>query len=457
MAVLVCERPPPTFISVVQQTAAPDAPISTYPVKCRGIDLLGVADARGSSEARICVHQLSMELWKRYDTPRATVQKKIEKLNIQLQNFTKEQVLTLRREGIVDGYRATAITVDEAEKVCDALEESRTRRGIEKHRLYTKSEDRHFRREEVKINKAHLKRQLRLASCDSDVATRRCAGADEERGAPNRTVAEATGSSLPLENGQAETSKPAFGILLVAEDSYQLPDVSVEGFTVKLAENVAAAADLRRRKQQQQQHSSMDKQQRSQLSVDPAAGGSSIAPSVSESIGSVNLSRQGPELVQGIRSPSAHSSDQDDRASHRSLSTSSSPTQQITPNMSSPERFLFLESEGSECEEGNPGRNTNQNNRSAGPSCSSDQEYRGIPHKGKGLREFVCSSSELEEKGGTAESAHPVHPFSGDYMNFYVSVSISPSIKRSSSLAYYNCHPCGVFPTIAQVFLRQIR
>ena len=403
----------------MQQTAVPDVPISTYPVQCRGIDLLGVADARASSEACICVHQLSMELWKRYDTPRATVQKIIEKLNIQLQNFTKEQVLTLRKQGIVDGYRATAITVDEAEKVFVALEESRTRRGIKKHRLYTKSEDRHLRREEVKINQAHLKRQLRLASCGSDVGTgTNCASADEERGASNRTVAEATGSSLPLENSQAETSTPGFSILLVAEDSYQLPEVSEEGFTVKLVENVAAA-DLRRRQQQQQQqqqqHSSMDKQQRYQFSVVPAAGGSSMAPSVSESIGSVNLSRQGPELVLGIRSPSAHSSDQDDRASHCSRSNSSSPTQQTTPNKSSPERFLFLESEGSECEEGNPGRNTNQNNRSAGrSSCSSDQEYRGIPHKGKGLREFVGSSSELEEKGGTAEGAHPVHPFSGD-------------------------------------------
>ena len=42
----------------------------------------------------ICVHQFFVELWKRYDTPRATVQKNIVKLNVRLQNFTKEQVYT---------------------------------------------------------------------------------------------------------------------------------------------------------------------------------------------------------------------------------------------------------------------------------------------------------------------------------------------------------------------------
>ena len=104
------------------------APVRLHPVNCRGMELLGIADPRGFSA--ICVHQFFVE---RYDTPRATVQKNIAKLNVRLHNFTKEQVRTLRKEGIVDSCLATAIRVGDAEKVFDALEKSRNmRRGITK-------------------------------------------------------------------------------------------------------------------------------------------------------------------------------------------------------------------------------------------------------------------------------------------------------------------------------------
>ena len=405
---------PPSLVHDVgpQETADAVDPVRSYPVKCCGIELLAFAadpcNAKTAAD-RICVHQLALELWKRYDTPRATIQKTIEKLEIKLQNFNKEQILTLRKEGIVDGYRATAITVDEAEKVFDALEESRKRRGIKKHQLLTSPKDRNFRREEMKLKKKHLKRQLRLAAATSAAAASRANG--EERGALNRTVVEVTESPLSLEeNAQTETSKPGFDILLVAEKSYQLPDlIEEEELRVKLVENVAL------RIRGIQHNSSMD---RTPLTGNPAPGGSTSAKDntdsrVSESIGNMDLSSVAPELVSRIRSPSAQSSDQDGRASHQSFSRSS--TRETTPNKSSPERFLFLESEESDGGERNPGNNSNQNNHhSTGPTCTYSQlQYRGIPHKGKGIGEaFGGGSSGFEEKRGTAGSAHQ---FSGDY------------------------------------------
>ena len=99
---------------------------------CRGIQLLAIPH---NNLLYICVHEIAMELWKMFDTPRVSVQKKITDLGIHLHQTTKAQVAILRREGIIGNFRATMITVRDAERLYDALEYSRRKRGLVKHIL----------------------------------------------------------------------------------------------------------------------------------------------------------------------------------------------------------------------------------------------------------------------------------------------------------------------------------
>ncbi len=105
-------------------------------VTCRDIPLTCVAqwDSDGLEEGSfVAVHQLSAQLWKRFDTPRPSVQKKIEDLHISLLQCSRSQVEHLRRSGAIAGFRATIISVEDAERVCDELRRSREKRGLLKH------------------------------------------------------------------------------------------------------------------------------------------------------------------------------------------------------------------------------------------------------------------------------------------------------------------------------------
>ncbi len=113
----------------------------TIPMCCRDMDLLGVV-RRESNAVFFCVHQVSVELWRKYDTPRVSVQKKIIDLRIQLTNSNREQIGLLRKAGIIEGFRATMIGVRDTERLFDALEYSRKKRGLEKHALKTNCDPR---------------------------------------------------------------------------------------------------------------------------------------------------------------------------------------------------------------------------------------------------------------------------------------------------------------------------
>lgn len=108
-------------------------------VTCRGLPLLGLPEDGGSGgsqgEKYVSVHELSFQLWKRYDTPRVSVQKKIEDLGIPLLKCSRSQLTLLRQKGIVKGFRATIISFQDAETLCDALKHSREKRGLTKHPL----------------------------------------------------------------------------------------------------------------------------------------------------------------------------------------------------------------------------------------------------------------------------------------------------------------------------------
>ena len=109
-------------------------------VTCRDIPLLcvpqGEGGGGGSEEGEqklVPVHQLSSQLWQKFQTPRPSVQKKIEELKIRLIQCSRSQVEQLRRSGIIGGFRATLITLQDAERLYDQLRLSREKRGLLKH------------------------------------------------------------------------------------------------------------------------------------------------------------------------------------------------------------------------------------------------------------------------------------------------------------------------------------
>lgn len=143
----------------------------TSPVTCRGLPLSGllVADGSGSSEGSyyVSVHELSIQLWKNFDTPRVSVQKKFEDLGIPLTKCSKKQLGILRKKGVVAGFRATIVSIQDAEKVCDALQHSREKRGLAKHPLKAKGGSRE-RREEAWLTRMNA-RNARISCVSSGV------------------------------------------------------------------------------------------------------------------------------------------------------------------------------------------------------------------------------------------------------------------------------------------------
>lgn len=131
----------------------------TSPVTCRGLPLCGLPAADGSDgQYYVSVHELSVQLWKNFDTPRVSVQKKIEDLGIPLARCNRSQVDVLRQKGVVQGFRATLVSIKDAEKLCDALQHSREKRGLVKHPLNVRK--RRKRREDVWL----LKMKARICS-----------------------------------------------------------------------------------------------------------------------------------------------------------------------------------------------------------------------------------------------------------------------------------------------------
>lgn len=122
------------------------------PIHCRRMELLGFT---WHGRYYFCVHQVSIELWRLHDTPRVSVQKKIIDLGIRLLNCTREQILWLRKAGVIQNFRATMISMSDTERLYDALEQSRRKRGLLKHALKAQSlpTQRFMRAEEQRARK----------------------------------------------------------------------------------------------------------------------------------------------------------------------------------------------------------------------------------------------------------------------------------------------------------------
>lgn len=135
---------------------APGKPVkddgAPVPMQCKRMELLGFL---WHGRYFFCVHQVSVELWKLHDTPRVSVQKKIIDLGIRLLNCTREQIVWLRKAGIIQNFRATMISMADTERLYDALEQSRRKRGLQKHALKTRSlpGQRYMRAEEQRARK----------------------------------------------------------------------------------------------------------------------------------------------------------------------------------------------------------------------------------------------------------------------------------------------------------------
>ncbi len=122
------------------------------PLNCRGLQVLGFPI---KDKIFLSVHQLAIELWKAYDTPRVSVQRKINDLGIKIVISDRSMIRLLRAAGIIENFRATMILLRDAEILCDALDYSRKKRGLAKHALQSKHKpgERSTRREELSAKK----------------------------------------------------------------------------------------------------------------------------------------------------------------------------------------------------------------------------------------------------------------------------------------------------------------
>lgn len=414
----------------VPPPVTPTSNVALYvAVQCRGMELLGFTF--GGSVA-VCVHQLAVELWKRYDTPRVSVQKKIEELKIKLTHCTKEQIRVLRKASIIENFRATYVSLHDAEILCDALELSRKKRGLRKHALKSTGADRSLRREELRAKKMALRRAMTAEFCPSkldnenEIVYAECAlnrdtiDSAAERGSPPCT------SEDLLQNNQQEKqastaaenySCSAIGTFLLAEDSYTLPgykDCEVETELVRndyLVNPPDSTEPSVPRRMDESSCSDLYTTDSMLQSVDvvqqywyikqPAQ----CLQNSSDRLRHADSSKCPPTTltlrrsVSRIRSPSFCSSADLEEQSPRHVS-SRSHSSATSPTKSSPERFLLLDSGDSDFEAATVAVNSNQNNCSSGPPhyC---HHYRGIPHKGKQLREMggsLSSSGDLDEQ-----------------------------------------------------------
>lgn len=209
-------------------------------VNCRGMALLGFACA---GTIYFCVHQLSVELWKLYDTPRVSVQKKILDLHIQLMNCNKEQIKLLRKAGIIENFRATMIEIRDTERLFDALEHSRRKRGLQKHPLKTKSDpsERALRVEEKRARRLEERaKPLNLLPCDNSVLLR--LANYEGPGCALDRVSLGVRTLQSQEPFQAGVAEVPTDVPLVVEDAVEVESIGGE-LCIEVDVNIAGELD----------------------------------------------------------------------------------------------------------------------------------------------------------------------------------------------------------------------
>lgn len=210
-------------------------------MNCRGMALLGFACA---GTIYFCVHQLSVELWKLYDTPRVSVQKKILDLHIQLMNCNKQQIKLLRKAGIIENFRATMIEIRDTERLFDALEYSRRKRGLQKHPLKTKSDpsERALRVEEKRARRLEERaKPLSLPPCNNSVRLR-LANYEAGSGCALDRVSWGVRTLQSQEPFQAGVAEVPTDVPLVVEDAVEVESIGGE-LCIEVDVNIAGELD----------------------------------------------------------------------------------------------------------------------------------------------------------------------------------------------------------------------
>ncbi len=321
---LSLQRSRPAALPVVRVHSDHNPTYFTRPMQCRGMELLGSIAHMSKAPVQFCLHQVSVQLWKMYDTPRVSVQKKIADLHIQLSNGSREQVRFLREASIIEGFKTKMISLRDTERLFDALELSRKKRGIEKHALKTNSDpsERMLRTEEKRA-----KRLGALAKSQSNAAVN-----------PHLRRLLSTPAEVPL----SLVHQPAgVGRLVVARDAEDL--CAANRHDVEILENVIPRIEVTTKNSQPR---AIDPQPPKTLQVSIDACGRVLEPPkgllcTQHPIPSPPLptewtSRLGsPVLESDLESLSTYS----DNSQTRSCSTSAGS------NSSTPERFLFFESD----------------------------------------------------------------------------------------------------------------
>jgi len=220
------------------QISIPDGSCAT--INCRGMLLLGFAS---TGKVYFCVHQLSAELWKLYDTPRVSVQKKIVDLHIHLLNCNKEQIRLLRMAGIIENFRATMIEIRDTERLFDALEHSRRKRGLFKHPLKVNSgpNERALRAEEKRAKRLEMRARPLVSQGEGlRLENHAAAGCALDRITTGPRTLQSQGENEP---SLARGAEAPSGVLLVVEDAVEVQDIASE-ISIEVNVNLAGETGL---------------------------------------------------------------------------------------------------------------------------------------------------------------------------------------------------------------------
>ena len=311
------------------------------PMNCRGMELLAFAT---NGTIYFCVHQISVELWRLYDTPRVSIQKKIIDLHIQLTNCTKEQIKMLRKAGIIENFRATMIALRDTERLYDALEQSRRKRGLLKHALKAKSnpsqrplrmEEKRARRLKAKVKPLVCKEPTRVATCTCICNGEQPANYDEK-------------CAL---NGEydSDTYVEEDGELLVVQDVEQAEALGGEHWIEVVSNDIQVAGESAR-----QQRNCVPLNPMDHIPIENHQHMTNRLGSPQTTEGSDHPLLQSPKpivssnrSVSRLSSPVFEASELEERSSiyshnSRTRSTSTSPGRLLSVT---PERFLYLDVE----------------------------------------------------------------------------------------------------------------
>ena len=308
----------------------------------------------------LCVHQLAIELWKAYDTPRVSVQRKILDLGIKIVSSDRSMIRILRAAGIIENFRATMILLRDAEILCDALEFSRKKRGLQKHALQTKHKpgERSTRLEEqrakkftAKMNSLYNLAALKSQAVNSVALTKSTKEPQQIIHSDHHSERWAPSGSPPSPCSSIEEEDCVFDTLFVAQDPVVLGGKSCQEVDLKHALSAA-----QREKSSSKFPSKMGRS-KTTLAV-PKQSHSSKPKKPANRIHSPNDKWDGDDVYKPLSSPATETSELDDHCStSEGRSRSRQPSGSITP-----ERFLYL------------------------PSSSEEEEYKLLPDKAGKLR-----------------------------------------------------------------------